>query len=243
MQESNERAPQKSKTNKKPEKKRGRPPRGSDRALSRDRILETALKASKVDGLEKLSIRRLAKELGVNSASIYWHFPNRKALILAALDHASQEIDLSLPPKKGPWQERSLSFCHQIRTQISKHPEVLQIQDQGSILTPFVVHASRTLMEILSVTGLRGEPLLLAAETLLWQALGMTRIEVGLRDGLPSSEMVTEINQIAVPTSTEGLQVEEWRSVAKAYLGLDHKKFFDFAIRTTLDGIEHSLRD
>src|ERR687893_462530 len=53
--------------------------------LSRERVLETAVALADRHGLEWLSMRKLADELGVAAMSLYYHVPNRTALVDAVL--------------------------------------------------------------------------------------------------------------------------------------------------------------
>ena len=48
--------------------------------LSRQRILEAAVRLVDAEGLNALTMRRLASELGVEGASLYKHIPNKAAL-------------------------------------------------------------------------------------------------------------------------------------------------------------------
>ena len=73
-----------------PAPRRGRPPlqvAGADAApaLNRERILETALALIDRDGLAALNIRALAAALGVAPAALYWHVPNRDAVLSGAI--------------------------------------------------------------------------------------------------------------------------------------------------------------
>ena len=47
-------------------------------ALDRDLIVRTALRLLDDVGLEKLSLRRLAKELDAHPTALYWHFANKQ---------------------------------------------------------------------------------------------------------------------------------------------------------------------
>lgn len=51
---------------------------------------EAALDAMAVGGLDALAVEPLARQLGVTKGSFYWHFPNRDALITAALERWEQ---------------------------------------------------------------------------------------------------------------------------------------------------------
>ena len=49
--------------------------------LTKDELFDTALAIADADGLEALTMRRLASEVGVEAASLYHHIPNKEALL------------------------------------------------------------------------------------------------------------------------------------------------------------------
>ncbi|HZW41550.1 MAG TPA: TetR family transcriptional regulator, partial [Agromyces sp.] len=49
--------------------------------LSRARVLETAVELADTAGIDALTIRRLAERLGVEPMSIYYHVPNKEAIL------------------------------------------------------------------------------------------------------------------------------------------------------------------
>jgi TetR/AcrR family tetracycline transcriptional repressor len=71
-------------------------------ALERDVITATALNLLDTEGLERLTMRRLADALGVQAPSIYWHFPGKPALLDemadALLRNVGPDIDPVAPP-------------------------------------------------------------------------------------------------------------------------------------------------
>jgi AcrR family transcriptional regulator len=70
------------------------PPR---RQISQDLILETALEVIQAEGLDALSIRRIAQELKIGPATIYVHFANKDELLELALDQVLSNVDLPVP--------------------------------------------------------------------------------------------------------------------------------------------------
>jgi len=83
-------------------RKRGDPSRAERKPLTRDAIVDAALALLERDGLQGLSMRKLAQELGVEAMSLYHHVANKQALMNGILDLVTEEIE---PPAAGsPWK-------------------------------------------------------------------------------------------------------------------------------------------
>lgn len=63
-------------------------------SLSRDLLVERALKIADTDGLDALTIRRLADEFEVTPMAMYWHFANKDALLGAIGEAVIESIPL-----------------------------------------------------------------------------------------------------------------------------------------------------
>jgi TetR/AcrR family transcriptional regulator, tetracycline repressor protein len=77
-------------------------------ALDRETVLDTALRLIEEVGLDGLSLRRLAKELGVQAPALYWHFASKQDLLdhLAAAAVERVERGSSGRPEPGQsWDE------------------------------------------------------------------------------------------------------------------------------------------
>lgn len=72
-------------------------------ALDRAAIVETALRLLDEVGLDQLSTRRLAAELGVKGPSLYWHFRNMAELRDLMADSLLTEV-LPAPDAFGDWK-------------------------------------------------------------------------------------------------------------------------------------------
>jgi AcrR family transcriptional regulator len=70
--------------------------------LSRERIVQVALELAAREGLEAVSMRRLAQQLGVWPMSVYRHFRDKEDLLDAVVGSAAGEIQL--PDGTGPWR-------------------------------------------------------------------------------------------------------------------------------------------
>lgn len=83
--------------------------------LSQESILQAAKKIVQADGLEKLSMRKLAEKLNVKAMSLYNHIKNKDHLIDLLLDDVVSQI--TLPQKNENWQREMLKraeSAHQV---------------------------------------------------------------------------------------------------------------------------------
>jgi AcrR family transcriptional regulator len=62
--------------------------------LTRERVLQTALRLADQGGLESLSMRKLGQELGVEAMAVYYHFANKDEVLDGIVDLVWAEVDL-----------------------------------------------------------------------------------------------------------------------------------------------------
>jgi AcrR family transcriptional regulator len=96
----------------------GRPGRQSRPPLSRDRVLRAGVELADEEGIEQLSMRRLAQPLGVEAMSLYHHVANKDDLLAGMLDIVFGEMEL--PAEEGDWKTALR------RTAISAHHVLLR---------------------------------------------------------------------------------------------------------------------
>jgi AcrR family transcriptional regulator len=70
--------------------------------LSRDRVLETAMRLADENGIESLTMRKLARELGVEAMSLYNHVASKGDLVDAIVDLVIEEIEF--PSGSDDWR-------------------------------------------------------------------------------------------------------------------------------------------
>ena len=71
--------------------------RGRSRRLDRGKIVAAAVEVARRDGLKKLSMRRVASNLEVDPAALYWHFQSKDELLGAINRAGAEAADLSIP--------------------------------------------------------------------------------------------------------------------------------------------------
>lgn len=98
--------------------------RPSTPLISKDKTLKAALKIVDEEGLSGLSIRRLGKELKISGYSLYHHFENKDAILVALCEHVLESVG---PDKFSdrPWQESILTSNLKAHEQLSQHPNLV----------------------------------------------------------------------------------------------------------------------
>jgi len=65
--------------------------------------VRVALEVLDAEGLDRLTVRRLAAELGVQAPALYWHFSSKRALLDRMTDAMVAPVVARLPAADGPW--------------------------------------------------------------------------------------------------------------------------------------------
>lgn len=96
------------------------PPKSPRAALTADRIIQTAMQIADQAGLDQLSMRRIAQQLGVTAMSLYNHVDDKDALIDHMLNSVMAELDR--PDPNGDWQEQLRLRSRSLRDALLRHP-------------------------------------------------------------------------------------------------------------------------
>jgi AcrR family transcriptional regulator len=125
-----------------------------DTPLTRERIVSTALKIVDRDGLAALSMRRLGAELDVDPMAVYYHVPNKDALLDAIVEAVMAEIDLSSDDGSLPAEQRIVSAASAYRDAMLAHVNALPIIMSRGPSTPVALRPVELLIGILRDAGL-----------------------------------------------------------------------------------------
>lgn len=133
---------------------RGGRPRAGQELLSREKILEAALRLVDEEGMGALSMRRLGAELGVNPMSIYHHLPDKDAVISGLVELVFSGMQVRYPDGSS-WQEQVCAWAGAYRDLVRAHPNlVLEIVSNAAAVTETVLLVNEPLYEALEEAGL-----------------------------------------------------------------------------------------
>ena len=123
--------------------------------LTKAAVLEAGLALADAEGLEALTIRRLAQDLGVTPMALYWHFKSKDELLEGLVDRVMAAVDLSVDPAR-PWLEQFEALVRSLVAALRLHPRAgarLADCDLLSERTPHVLAALEAALDILRRAG------------------------------------------------------------------------------------------
>jgi AcrR family transcriptional regulator len=124
---------------------RSRPER--DSPLSRNEIVRTALALADAHGAQAINMRRIAKELGVATMSLYWHVGNKEHLLDLMLDAVAGEDQGAEP--SGNWQKDLAEIARRQRASLLRHRWKLDVMAGRPPLGPNgLLHIERSLASL-----------------------------------------------------------------------------------------------
>lgn len=127
---------------------------GPETPLTRAHIVASALALVDRDGLGALSMRRLGAGLGVDPMAVYYHIPNKEALLDAIVEAVMAEIDLSVDNPADPPEERIMCAARAYRDAMMAHVNALPIILARGPVTPVALRPVELLIGILRDAGL-----------------------------------------------------------------------------------------
>ena len=120
--------------------------------ITQEVIVETALRILDSEGLEGLSMRRIAEELDTGAASLYWHVGSKDGLLDLLFDHVigEQQIPDPDPPR---WQEQLKEVARLQRATILRHRDIVAISLGRIPMGPNALRYSERVLAILRAGG------------------------------------------------------------------------------------------
>jgi AcrR family transcriptional regulator len=121
--------------------------------LTREAIVDAALSVLDAVGMDGLSMRRVAQELGTGAASLYWHVRNKDELFQLVFDRVTRDVVLP-EPDSAHWQEQLKVLGYEMRKVLSKHRDVARISFGRVPTGPQMALLTEWLFTLLQPTGI-----------------------------------------------------------------------------------------
>lgn len=211
------------------------PPRRRPRAdgLTLDRVLDAAIAVTDAEGLEALTMRRLAEALDCAHTSLYRHVAGRDELLVLMVDRVLGEVatgdDATLAPRA-----RAEALLHRYRDVLLAHPAIAPLATRGQLLGPNALAGRQLGLELLRQAGADPALAVEAYLTLTHFVIGSAVLETG-------GAARTADERAAMAELFAGLDPEALPLVVALADDLnlpDPDREFAFGLTALLDGIE-----
>jgi len=139
-------------------------PRRDRVPLTREAIVEAALRVLDRDGMDALSMRRVADELDTGPASLYWHVRNKEELLQLLFERLTTELPLA-PPDPTRWREQLRDLGRAMRAQTQVHRDAARLSLGRVPSGPAFARTTEWLFDLLSPLGIPDRVIGLTGDT------------------------------------------------------------------------------
>lgn len=208
--------------------------------LSRERVLRAGVALADAEGLESLSMRKLAHELGVDPMSLYNHVASKDDLLGGMADLVVGELDLT--PSDAGWKEALRARVLAARETMLRHPWVRTVLETRTGASPVITRYYEAVAEILRGGGFSVDLVHHALHTLGSRLLGFTQELFDDGDAFSQGPEVVALmaRQMAgeFPNLSEMMLKMSHDEATVVGSGCDDQFEFTFALDLILDGFE-----
>lgn len=226
--------------------------RKSETSLSKEEIIDAAIKILDRDGTTAFSMRNLAAELKVYPTAIYWHVENRNALIGEVI--AQILTDLLPDDFEVDWKDGIVRLCRNYRVKIKNHPNIApliggQLVSNASLDFTMI----ERILSALENAGFKGSSLRDAYNTVISAMVGYTTQEFALVPSDASDKWsqsmkntIRDVDPQQFPTTARNLDTLENQSFIMRWENGTRSPMddgFELYIRSIVEGLALQLRE
>jgi AcrR family transcriptional regulator len=157
----------------------------TDQGASRPRIVAAARQLVEADGVDAVSMRKVAAEVGLAPTAIYWHVGSREDLLNAVLDDMVADLPPIRPRGTGA-RDRIASVARAARQEFHDQVRTLQLATALGRGNELSFRAQVALAREMTAAGLDGDDAVAALRSILFLVGGFVMIEEEYRQREPA---------------------------------------------------------
>jgi AcrR family transcriptional regulator len=206
--------------------------------LSRERVLVEAVALADENGIDTLTMRRLADRLHVEPMSLYHHVANKNEILDGMVDVIFREIEL--PSARAEWKTAMRERAGSARDALRRHPWAIGLMQSRATPGPATLRHHDAVIGCLRNAGFTVELTAHAFSAIDGYVYGFAMQELNLPFTTPE-----ETAELAV-TFLEHFPAEEYPHLAEVTTehvlqpGYDYGNEFEFGLDLILDGLERA---
>jgi TetR/AcrR family tetracycline transcriptional repressor len=202
-------------------------------------VVEGALSLAEAEGLGAVTIRRLAKELGVTPMALYWHFRSKDELLNGMASSVFEEVDLSVDASAA-WQEQLRALLGSMLDVLRAHPSTAILLSTRTASSEGSLRATEVVLDVLRRGGFSPTEATQIARHALSTVTNLVSGEPGVVAREESGGMIDVRRRARL--FLESLPPERYPRLVEAATplseGVDPDAYFAFGLDLLLAGIE-----
>jgi AcrR family transcriptional regulator len=207
--------------------------------LTRRSVVEGALALADEEGLEAVTIRRLAKRLGVTPMALYWHFRSKDELLDGVAASIFEEVNLSVDGS-ARWQEQLRALLDSMVGVLRDHPAGAILLSTRTVSSEGGLRATEVVLDILRRGGFSPAEATQIARHALSTVANLVGGEPGVVAREESGTLIEARRRARL--FLESLPPERYPRLVEAAVplseGVDPDTYFAFSLDLLLAGIE-----
>ncbi|WP_433057799.1 TetR/AcrR family transcriptional regulator [Dactylosporangium sp. CS-033363] len=212
--------------------------------LSAEAVLSTALRLVDKDGLDALSMRRVAQELGTGAASLYAYFANKDELLEQLLDRVVGEAPL--PRADAPdWQAEVKRSCFASRNVFCAHRDIAKVARANIPTGPNSLRYTEALLAVLRGAGIPDHICAWAMDQMSMVIIAdaietAIHVELGRRTEADAAPYLNQVRDYLASLPAD--EFPNLVAIAPAMIEGSGDERFAFALDVMLDGLARYAR-
>jgi AcrR family transcriptional regulator len=201
--------------------------------LTPEAITGVAMRIADTEGLEAVSIRRVAAELDARAMSLYDHFANKQDLLASMADEGVGEI-LASQPLPNDWRETVAVSARRMYAAYARHPWMLFVHTERVRPGPNGVRVAKQMARGLATLPLDHED--------VWQVQGIVNDYV-IGYVFRTVGTVNPEDMEAAIADSDVIEFPELAALPDNLRTRSSIDRFELGLQTVLDGIEQRFLD
>ncbi len=209
----------------------------SRRPLSRERILDAAVRIVDREGLAALSMRRVGADLGVEAMSLYRHVPGKTALLDGVIERVFAELQRNVDHLD--WRDAFRSLARSFLELMRRHPHAIPLVSGVVLTNPAVLGPAGSGMATLRRAGFDAETSLRVLCTVVSFVIGYALWESGTTE-LRAAERARAAASLPGPSLPP--DVDPYiAALAPQLAAMDPEESFAYGLDVIIGGLDSKL--
>ncbi|MCW5252511.1 TetR/AcrR family transcriptional regulator [Streptomyces sp. SHP 1-2] len=214
-----------------------RPRRGRKPAYSREAITAAAVALADAEGLEAVTMRRVAAQVGAGAMSLYSYAPDKETLLELMVDHVSGELPTTSVPT-GDWRADLKAIAHLQRAHMLRHPWLPTALAARRVPGPNTLAFLERALAVLRPTGLDGAAKLEVFAQLTAFVAGHVAHEIARTAASQSPDRAAAEARYLAAVAADGCHPELAEALAAPSRPLTPEATFTRFLNRLIDGLD-----